>query len=424
MQYSAFWHPLKKLLFRFAFLYFVIYCFPFPLDAFELTKPLAQPFYSLLDFLIPRIGEKWFHIRASPAFPMFDKFDDSGYGLVFLYINIIVSAVGAIFWSLFDRKRENYEQQYQWLKLYLRYFLAAYLFGYGFVKVFPSQFQPITASRLTTLVGDQSPMQLAWNFMGYSAVFLIFMGAIEVIAGLLLLLRRTTTLGAILAFFVFGFIALMDFCFNVPVKLLVLHLVIISVFLTLEDRRRLLNVFIFNRPTALTYWRPLVSHPVWRIAFLSFQAIFIISILYSSIASSIKTENEIGRRAPRIPLYGVYNTSYFIRNNDTVPPLETDSLRWKQLVIDGGSWNQSGIIQFSSGKKIVCNIQADTLIETLRLQSRIDTTEIYTFDYDRTDPNRLVLEGIWKKDSIKVGMRKYDLNNYLLHSEKFRWIEK
>src|SRR6266700_3600372 len=149
------WQPTKKFLFRISFVYFFLYCFPFPFDAFEFTKPVAQPFYNFLDFLIPKIGEHWFHIHASVAFPMFDRVDDSGYGLVFLYTNVTISTIAASVWSLADRRRKNYEKLYQWLKLYLRYYLAAFLFGYGFIKIFPSQFQAITASRLTMLVGDQ-----------------------------------------------------------------------------------------------------------------------------------------------------------------------------------------------------------------------------------------------------------------------------
>ena len=128
----ALWHPTRKFLFRFFFVYFSLYCFPFPFDSFDFTKPVAQPYYNFIDWLIPQIGEKWFHIRAKTAFPMFDKVDDSGYGLAFLYLNLILSTLATFIWSIADNRRKNYERLYQWLRLYLRYFLVAYLFGYGF----------------------------------------------------------------------------------------------------------------------------------------------------------------------------------------------------------------------------------------------------------------------------------------------------
>src|ERR1700741_4045823 len=89
----AIWHPAKKFMFCFCFVYFFIYCIPFPLDAFEFTKPVTQPYYKFLDSLIPYIAENWFHLHAVVAFPMFDKVDDSNYGLAFLYLNIIISFI-------------------------------------------------------------------------------------------------------------------------------------------------------------------------------------------------------------------------------------------------------------------------------------------------------------------------------------------
>ena len=76
---NASWHLTKKILFRFVFVYLIFYCFPFPLDSFDFTKPIARPYYNFFDWLISAIGNKLFHIRAEPQFVMFDKFDDSNY---------------------------------------------------------------------------------------------------------------------------------------------------------------------------------------------------------------------------------------------------------------------------------------------------------------------------------------------------------
>ena len=411
----------KKCLFRFLFVYFSLYCFPFPLDAFQFLDPVAKPYYNFLDWLIPSVGEKWFHLRGHVAFPTFDKVDDSYYGLVFIYLNLIISLVVALMWSVLDRKRRNYEKLYQWLRLYLRYFLVAYLFGYGFIKVFPSQFQEITASRLTMTVGDQSPMLLAWNFMGYSTFLMKLNGWVEVSAGLLLLFRSTTTIGAILSACTFGFIVVMDFCFNVPVRLLASHLLIMSIFLTAGDRKRLLNVFVLNKPVPAAVYEPLIDHRIWRKLLSLLLVVLAVCLLYSTITKGIDAERSFGRKAPRISLYGVYNTVYFLRNNDTIPALETDSLRWKQLVIDGSSWNQWGVIHFSSDKRISYTLEADTVKDIISLQSKSDTTQKYLIHYSPAK-DQFLFKGIWNKDSIEVLMNKYDLNNYLLHKEKFEWI--
>jgi hypothetical protein len=416
------WSPHKRLIFRFLFLYFVLYCFPFPLDAFEFLDPVAKPYYNLIDWLIPLVGKKWFHLTAHVSFPTFDKVDDSYYGLVFMYFILILSALGTVIWSVIDRRTKNHERLFQFLKLYLRYFLAAYLFGYGFIKVFPSQFQAITASRLTMTLGDQSPMLLAWNFMGHSVVMQRLNGLLEVIAGLLLLFRRTTTLGAILSTAVFSFVVMMDFCFNVPVRLLSSHLLLTSMLLALTDGRRLMNVFVLNRPASAEVYRPLVNHPVGRKVFTALLTVFVICVLYSTISKALDAERDFGQKAPRGPLYGVYNTDYFLRNRDTIPPSKPDSLRWKQLVIDGPSWNQSSVIKFSNDNRVSYVINTDTAKRMISIQSLPDTTKKYFFSYSRPDSIHLILKGRWNRDSLEVLMTKYDLNNYLLHREKFKWI--
>jgi hypothetical protein len=247
-------------------------------------------------------------------------------------------------------------------------------------------------------------------------------GMAEVLAGLLLLFRRTTTIGAILSACVFSFVVMMDFCFNVPVRLLASHLLIISLFLALGDGRRLLNIFFLNKPTNTILYVPLVDHRGWRKALVSLQFVIAVSLLYTTISYAVQAEKQYGQSAPHVPLYGVYNTAWFIKNGDTLPALQTDSTRWKQLVIDGGSWKQSGIIQLNTDKKTNYNIHADTIKQTLTIQSLPDSNENYLLNYFKPDADHLLLKGLWKKDSIEVLMNRYDLNNYLLHREKFKWI--
>jgi len=416
---NASWHLTKKILFRFVFVYLIFYCFPFPLDSFDFTKPIARPYYNFFDWLISAISNKWFHIRAEPQFDMFDKFDDSNYGLAFIYLNLVISGVVTIVWSFADKRKNNYEIPYQWLRLYLRFFLAAFLFGYGFNKVFPSQFQPISASRLTMTVGEQSPMLLAWNFMGYSVTMMKINGVLEVLAGIFLLFRRTATLGGILSAAIFTFVVSMDFAFNVPVRLLSSHLLLISVFIALHDAGKLLNVLAFNKPTTAAVYEPLIHHPLRRKIFSGVLGILAACLLYATMINGLNAQKEFGYYLPKVPLYGVYRTDYFLRNKDTIPPLETDSLRWKQLVVDRSWYSQSGRIQFGNDKTFVCKIETDTINHFLNIKSGNDSSR---FQYSLPDLSHLLIKGVWKKDSVEVLMTKYDLGNYLLYREKFKWI--
>ena len=265
-------------------------------------------------------------------------------------------------------------------------------------------------------------MLLAWNFMGHSVVMQRLNGLLEVIAGLLLLFRRTSTLGAILSAAVFSFVVMMDFSFNVPVRLLSSHLLLISVLLVLTDGRRLINVFVLNRPASAAVYSPLINHPIGRKLFTASLVVIAFCLLYSTVAKGLDAERAFGLTAPRGPLYGVYHTDYFLRNRDTIPPSKRDSLRWKQLVIDGSAWNQSSIIKFNNDNRVSYKVNADTSKRMLSFQSLTDTTEKYSFSYIIPDSTHIVLRGRWNSDSLELLMTKYDLNNFLLYREKFKWI--
>ena len=85
--------------------------------------------------------------------------------------------------------------------------------------------------------------------MGYSPAYNVFAGGAEALGGLLLLFRRTTTLGAVVAIGVLTNIVMLNFCYDVPVKLFSIHLTLMATALAGLDGRRLLNAFVFNRPT-------------------------------------------------------------------------------------------------------------------------------------------------------------------------------
>jgi hypothetical protein len=146
-----------------------------------------------------------------------------------------------------------------------------------------------------------------------------------------------------------------------------------------------------------------------------------VCLIYSTVTKGIEAERSFGQSAPHGPLYGIYNTNYFIKNKDTIPFSFADSIRWKQLVIDGGGWNQSGLIQFCNDKKSRFEVITDTTKRILKMQSA-DSSEKYSFAYFIPDINHMLIKGLWKKDSIQVLLIKYDLDNFVLHKEKFKWI--
>ncbi|HVS63755.1 MAG TPA: hypothetical protein VMT85_09690 [Thermoanaerobaculia bacterium] len=91
--------------------------------------------------------------------------------------------------------------------------------------------------RLSQTIGESSPMGLLWNMMGYSRLYNLFSGGVDVLGGVLLLFRRTATLGALVAIGAMANVVLLNFAYDVPVKLYSMHLLLMGVGVAWPARR-------------------------------------------------------------------------------------------------------------------------------------------------------------------------------------------
>ena len=122
-------------------------------------------------------------------------------------------------------------------------------------------------ARLIEPYGEFSPMGVAWYFIGVSTAYTIFSGMMEVVGGALLIIRRTATLGALFSCTVLTNVVLLNFCYDIPVKLYSSNLLLMAIFLAAADTPRLLNVFVRNRPAPpSTLDGPLFTRRWMRIA--------------------------------------------------------------------------------------------------------------------------------------------------------------
>src|SRR5258708_5283475 len=101
----------------------------------------------------------------------------------------------------------------------------------------------------------------------------------ETLGGVLIFWRRTTTLGALISIAVMSNVVMLNFCYDVPVKLYSAHILLMEGFLVLPDARRLLDVLLFNRPTAARAFAPSVLSPRWRIARNVAKYVFLLTLV-------------------------------------------------------------------------------------------------------------------------------------------------
>jgi len=210
------WSFLQKLIFRLSFIFFGLYIIPFPVNYIPIFNSWLDWIHGSWTWLVPQTGKYIlrlpYEVTVTP-----NGSGDSTWNYVQVFLILSSAILGTLIWTLLDRRRNNYQRLLYWFTVAVRYYLAFNLIAYGSYKVFKSQFPAPNIYRLTETYGQSSPMGLAWTFLGYSKGFNYFMGFAEIIGGLLLLFRKTKTLGALFCMTVTANIVAINFCFDVPV---------------------------------------------------------------------------------------------------------------------------------------------------------------------------------------------------------------
>ncbi|HWB24149.1 MAG TPA: DoxX family protein [Chitinophagaceae bacterium] len=413
------WSFVKKIIFRFCFLFFVFYIFLNPNGFFPYVDDVYGFYIPPFHNLIPWIGKHILHLSYDITV-FTNGSGDTTYDYVILLFLTVMAAIGCIIWTLIDKKRASYNTLYYWLTTLVRYFLAFSMFNYGIVKIIKLQFPFPGLNTLMEPYGQSSPMGLAWNFIGFSKGYNYFTGIGEVTAGFLLLFRRTTRLGAILSLVIAGNIVAINFCFDVPVKLMSSALVVMSLFLLLQERRRLVNFFFRNKTAQPeSMYVPKFKKKGLNTAMVIAKYVIIAFVLYNNLSDAITGMKLYGEARPKPPLYGIYSVKTFVRNHDTIAPLLTDTTRWRNLIIN---WPNVSTVKMTSDKMVYYAFRPDTTAKKIEMFSYADTTKKSHFDYSFIGNDSLVLKGKWMDDSVLIAMKKYDIKNFLLVNRGFHFI--
>lgn len=166
---------------------------------------------------------------------------------------VIALGVAAIWSGVYWRKADQTSLR-DILRTYLRYVLALTMLGYGLHKTgfnmtqFAQDAMP-NDYQMDRTYGESSPMGLLWTFMAASPAYTFFAGLGEVVGGLLLVFRRTATIGALVVFGVMFNVMMLNFCYDVPVKQYSFHLVMMALIIALPEFPRLFNLLVMNRVT-------------------------------------------------------------------------------------------------------------------------------------------------------------------------------
>ena len=403
------WPLLKKIGFLFLFVYFFLY-------ANTQQFLLSEFIFPLWKKIVPWFAKIVGHETPITIFPAGSG--DTTYNYFEVLFFAVLSVLIALLIGIIDYKRVHYKTLLKWLTLLLRYYLAAQMINYGLVKLFYLQFSFPSAARMDQALGEFSPMGLLWTFMGYSKGYTMFIGALELIGGLLLLSRNTTLLGALTTFGVMLNVMMLNYCYDVPVKLLSTHMVVMSIFLIALDGKRIFRFFISNQRVEPRILEGVVPPKYVRTKNIA-KWILLLAYLGFSLFQTIQMSKEYGPNAPKPLFYGKYAIESFYKYDDSLK-LQTvpDSVHWDAFY---QKWNGYGSVKTGDKTMVYFSFEPDTSKKTLTLSLNADTID-HLLNYERLDSIRYHVFGKFQQDSLDMIFRKEEMNDRLLVNRKFHWI--
>jgi uncharacterized membrane protein YphA (DoxX/SURF4 family) len=341
---------------------------------------------------------------------------DTTFSYLMLACMVVLSVALTALWTVLARPKQH-EVLGHWLRVYVRYVLASAMLGYGMFKVLKSQFPEPSALRLMQPYGDSSPMALLWTFMGFSTPYTFFVGFAEVLGGVLLLFRRTTMLGALVVLAVMSNVVMLNFCYDVPVKLYSVHLWLMAAFLLLPDVPRLVDFFLRNRPTQPATMTPHGSQGATRLRLIA-KIVLAGYLLFSTTKMGYESWREYGDGRTRDRLDGAYDVVDLKINQAQVPETAPPSQRWRRV---GISTRGRLTIRHMDDSTERYRLENDTKASRFTVWPDTSTVKT-TLAYSWTDSSHLELRGAIEGDSVSARLQKIDTAQFALLSRGFHWV--
>ncbi|CCH52829.1 hypothetical protein BN8_01862 [Fibrisoma limi BUZ 3] len=423
------WRGYETLLFRFFFIYLFIQ-----------AVPLDWTYYRdlfAIDWTNLQYRDIFYLARYQP------KFFDGPDSFANWAVVALIAVVGTAIWTYRDGSRRDYTTLYYWLRVIVRYRLAVGILAYGFIKFFPMQAPYPSISNLNTNYGDFTAWKLFSLSLGIVPSYESFLGLVEIVGALLLLNRKTASIGTLIILPFTGNVFVSNLAYEGGEYVYSLYLIVLALFVFAYDAVRLFRLVSLEQPTAPNRFRLVLTEPWQRTVRLALKTAFILFFVvlygYKTYAGYRQGSYHFPQKPGLADASGIYNVSEFRINNQVLPYSRTDSTRWQDVVFE--KWatisiksNRPATLDLSNTEEIYAsdqdrnyelagsqgrhyyNYDIDHAKQTLRLRNRnkAHADETLTLRYSRPNPSRIVLSGVNEtKDSIYVVLDKVN-KKYLL----------
>jgi hypothetical protein len=328
------WTGTQKIAFRIAFVYMLLLCIPlYPgfyehLFKLQFSKITYHDFQAIVAFWPPQI------VTIETEEGVFGILNYINLILVFV-ISVVVGAV----WTVLDKKSAGYSKLYYYIRVLARYRLAYGMIGWGLKKAFPMQMVYPTIGMLNTPFIDMAEKKLYWSHVGVSFWYTVFLGFAEILPGLLLLNRKTASLGGALAAVVTFNICIANHAYDAGVAVPAAYFALIGIFVVWYDLPKIWNLVVNEKDVFPYRYNPVVTERWQRRAGSALKWTF--NFLFVPVAAGLWAYGFFNGNNYNIPstpglaqAKGYYNVSEFRLNGKTIPYSPLDSIRWQDATLE------------------------------------------------------------------------------------------
>ena len=428
MTTNTHWNFTRKFLFRFFFVYFMISIAPWTWVTnlpWEWSGDLIKPWQWLENKIVELANTSIFKVYKELV-PL-NGSGDTSWAWTHLWFFSLFSFLFAAIWSVADRNKPAYPRWNYLLITIVRYNVAMVAFGYGIIKVFALQMWFPSLSQLATPLGEYLPMRFSWMFIGYSTPYQVFSGVAEVIVGLLLFNRKTATAGALVGLAVFVNVMAMNLSYDIPVKLFSTHLVIMSLFLVLQEYKRICAFFVMNQQAAPSTIYHLTITKKWqRITRYVLKGLFVVLIIILPFYNSYDRYQQSKITSDQKPIRsGIYDVTDFVLNKDTIPAMVGDSTRWTNMILHAGTTG-SMLSSDTLFRKAYGRSYFGYFVDTAKQEMTFrwggkNSDSLFTLKYNIPDSTTITLRGPVKGDTLFVRLKRTN-KQYRFAEKQFHWL--
>jgi uncharacterized membrane protein YphA (DoxX/SURF4 family) len=418
----AHWSPALRIAFRFCFAYFTL---------FSLSNQIFGGLIIIPKVDLPDLGSLWplrqitfwtarhvFHVARTLVYTGSGS-GDKTFDWVQVFCLLVFAAAITAVWSILDRRRENYVTLHKWFRLVMRFVLASEMLIYGLVKVIPLQMPFPALTRLMEPYGNFSPMATLWYSVGAFPAYEIFAGSAETLGGILLIIPRTATLGALVCLADLTQVFALNMTYDVPVKLFSFHLILLSLFLLAPEARRFHNFFFSDRAVEPSAQSPLCRTPRANRIAAALQVLFGLYLIAMNLRGSIQNRHEYGGARLKPSLYGIWNVDKMSIDGQIRSPLLTDYDRWRRVIFDFATYTEFERMDETFGG---FGSSINDKDKTLTLTKGDDKKWKATFAFSRPAPDELTLDGIMDGHKVRMQLKLLDRGKLTLVVRGFHWI--